>query len=171
MEFLTRLIGRIIDATTVIGAVAVALMMIQITADVVAKFVFLAPLPATITMVSNYYMVIVAFLPLAFVERRDGHITVEVVTEFMPARLQRNLAVWATALSAVVFALLTWRGLHDATAKYDIGAFIMEQGVKVEIWPSHFILPAGTALMSLVLVFKIIRYLTGGREAATTVRF
>ncbi len=171
MTFLSRLLGRLIDASTIVGAIAVALMMLQITADVIGKFVFLAPVPATITLVSNYYMVVVAFLPLAFCERGNGHISVEVLTELMPMRAQHHLGAFATLLSAIIFALLTWRGWLDAVKKQDIGAFIMEQGTKVLIWPSHYLLPIGTGLMVLVLVFKLARYLRGGADAATTTRF
>ena len=47
-------------------------MMLHITADVVGKFVFNRPLPGTIPIVSQYYMVIAAFLPLAMVEKLSG---------------------------------------------------------------------------------------------------
>lgn len=171
MNMISRLLGRAIDLTTVVGAIAVALMMVQITADVIGKFIFLSPVPATITLVSNYYMVVVAFLPLAYAERGNGHITVEVLTELMPMPVQRHLGAFATLLSALVFALLTYRTFPEAMNKQDIGTFIMEQGTKVPTWPSYYLLPIGTGLMVLVLLFKLVRYVRGGEGSATSARF
>lgn len=171
MRFLGRLLGRVVDATTIVGAFAVALMMVHITADVVGKFLFLSPVPATIALVSHYYMVVVAFLPLAFAERSDGHITVEVVTELLPMRMQHHLGAFATLLSAIVFGLLTWRTFPEAMTKHEIGAFLIELGIKVPIWPSYYLLPIGTGLMVLVLLYKLARYVRGGEGSATSARF
>ena len=49
------------------------------------------PLPGTITIVSYYYMAIAAFMPLAFAEQKQAHISVEVITERMPKWLQKHL--------------------------------------------------------------------------------
>ncbi len=35
---------------------------------------------------------------------------------------------------------------------------MMEQGIKVLIWPAHFMLPLGSGLLTLVLIFKLILY-------------
>lgn len=161
MDFVDRLLERAIGLTSIIGSIAVGLMMVHITADVVGKFVFFSPVPATITMVSNYYMVVVAFLPLALAERRNSHISVEVLTELFPARVQHHINGLTYVLSGAVFSLLAYRGFTDAFKKQDMGSFIMEQGTKVLIWPGHYLLPIGAALMVLVLLFKFISYLSG----------
>ena len=116
-------------------------------------------------MVSNYYMVVVAFLPLALAERRNSHISVEVLTELFPARVQHHINGLTYVLSGAVFGLLAYRGFTDAFKKQDMGSFIMEQGTKVLIWPGHYLLPIGAALMVLVLLFKFISYLSGRPQA------
>ncbi|WP_416899158.1 MAG: TRAP transporter small permease [Minwuia sp.] len=161
MDFIDRWLGRAVNLTSVVGSIAVGLMMVHITADVIGKFIFFSPVPATITLVSNYYMVVVAFLPLALAERRNAHISVEVLTERFPAALQRHINGWTYLLSAVVFGLLTYRSFTDALDKQDTGSFIMEQSTKVLIWPGHYLLPIGAGLMVLVLVYKFVCYLTG----------
>ena len=166
MDLIDRWLGRTINLTSILGSIAISLMMLHITADVIGKFVFSSPVPATITLVSSYYMVVVAFLPLALAERRDSHITVEVVTERFPPWLQRHLRGLSYVLSGVVFGLLAWRTWGDALKKLDQGSFIMEQGVKVLIWPGHFLLPIGAALMVLMLAMRFARYATGREDPA-----
>lgn len=86
-----KLLSRIIDSMTVISGLAIAVMMVHIVLDVVLRNVFNYPLPGTITIVSYYYMAIAAFMPLAFAEQKSAHISVEVITELMPAGVQRHL--------------------------------------------------------------------------------
>lgn len=156
MSFPVKALGRIIDLTTVVGAVAVAVMMVHIAIDVVAKYIFGVPMPGTITVVSNYYMIVVAFLPLAFTERANGHISVEVLVEHFPLGLQRWLNVLAMVISALVLGFMTWQSFIDAERARAIGTFEIEQDMKLVIWPARYLLPLGCALMVLTLVAKII---------------
>src|SRR5690606_29970993 len=159
-----RLLGRGIDLTTVIAGVAVVLMMLQITIDVAGKYLFNAPMPATIAIVSNYYMVFVAFLPLALAERRNEHISVELVTELMPHAVQRHLASWIYLFSAVTFGFLAYAGWTEAVAKQAIGAFIIERGQRIPVWLSYYLQPIGCGLMSLTLLYRFLVYLLGTRS-------
>ncbi|MCB1398186.1 MAG: TRAP transporter small permease [Rhodobacteraceae bacterium] len=167
MSMVQRILGRLIDAATLVGGIAVLLMILHITADVVAKYVFNAPLPGTIAIVSTYYMVAVVFIPLAFAERRSGHISVEVLTRLLPGRAQRGLSAVAAAYSALIFGLLAWRGFGEAMNKTAIGTFIIEQDTRIDTWPAFWLLPLGAGLMVAALVFKLLRYLAQGADHDT----
>lgn len=155
MDFCLRLLGRIVDLTIPLGAFALLLMMSHIAIDVGAKNLFASPLPGTITFVSNYYMVAAAFLPLAFAERSNAHISVEVVSEHFPELVQRRLNVVTMAFSAVVMAALAWQSFAEAERARGIGAFIIENDHKLPVWPARYLLPLGAALMVVTLVAKI----------------
>jgi TRAP-type C4-dicarboxylate transport system permease small subunit len=164
MIALGRLLARFIDLTTLLGLVAVALMMLHITIDVAGRFLLNEPVPATIAFVSNYYMVVVAFLPIAYAETRNSHITVEVLTELFPMRVQNHLYSWSYLISALVFGLLTYRGWGEAVKAQGSGTFIMEQSTKLLVWPSYYLLPIGTGLMVVVLLYRFVLYLTGAKS-------
>ncbi len=155
MDLKFRLLGSVIDATTIVAGIAVVLMMSHIAVDVVAKYIFGVPMPGTITVVSNYYMVLVAFLPLAFTERRNGQISVEVLTTMFPARTQRGLNVFAMVFCALVFAALAWQGWIEAGRAQDVGTFEIEQNRKLITWPARYLLPIGCGLITLTLLLKI----------------
>lgn len=168
MKFLETLLGRVLDVTTVLGAVAIFLMMTHITLDVAARFFLLKPLPGTLVFVSRYYMVIVAFLSLAVTERRAQHISVEVVSELMPERVQGGFNLMGAVLSAGIFGMLAWRGMGEAGKKYDIGAFVLEHDIAILVWPTYYLLTFGAGLMCLTLIFKIVRHLTRGAGSRVT---
>lgn len=164
MALIGRLLSRVIDAVTWIGVLAIILMMVHITADVIGKFLFNAPVPATISLVSNYYMVVVAFIPLALVEKRNAHISVEVLTEFMPLRTQYHLFSWTYLVSAAVFGILAYRTGQEAMKTYEAGTFMVEQGVKIITWPSYFLLPLGTGLMTAAVIYRWVIYISGAKS-------
>jgi TRAP-type C4-dicarboxylate transport system permease small subunit len=162
MQPAIRLVGRAIDLTMYVGAAAVVLMMLHISIDVVSKYIFQRPLPGTIAIVSNYYMIVVAFLPLAFTERRNGHISVEVATSLLPMRVQRILNLIAMLFGAVIFAALAWQSWIEAGRAMQVGAFEIEQNAKLLIWPPRYLLPLGCGLMAVTLVLKICVALARG---------
>jgi len=160
MHAIGRFLSKLIDGVTVVSGLVIALMMLHITLDVIARNVFNYPLPGTITIVSYYYMAIVAFMPLAFAEQKSAHISVEVITEHMPGIVQKHLGGWLLLLSAAVFALLTLRSWEEAMSKYGIKASIVQGEDSLAIWPTYFFLPLGCLLMFLVVMYKFMIYLT-----------
>lgn len=156
MGVITRLLGRIIDVSTILGAVAVALMLAHITTDVVAKYILGVPMPGTITVVSNYYMIIVSFLPLAFAERRNEHISVEVLVEHFSMPAQRWLNIATMLFSAILFGAMTWQSLIEANRAFRIGAFAIEHDAKLITWPAKYLLPLGCGMMTVTLLAKVV---------------
>jgi TRAP-type C4-dicarboxylate transport system permease small subunit len=164
MHWLKRLLGRTIDATTLVGALAVMLMMLHITVDVVSKYLTGMPMPGTITVVSNYYMIVVAFLPLAYTERNNGHISVEVLVEHFRPAPKHLLNILTLVFTAIVFGMLTWQSVIEAGRSYRSGTFMIEQDAKLLIWPARYLLPLGCGLMTLTLAVKAVIALTRGRR-------
>lgn len=164
MTALGRFLAKLIGWSTFIGMVAVALMMVHITSDVIGKFIFNAPIPATIAIVSNYYMVLLAFMPLAYAESRRAHISVEVLTELFPERAQYHLYSWTYLLSVLIFGLLTYRTWQEALINHEMGTFAMEQSTKMITWPSFYILPVGCGLMTIVVLYRFLVYITRAED-------
>ena len=171
MYLLEKLLAHIINIFTFVAAVALVLMMLHISADVIATLLFNRPLPGTIPIVSQYYMIIVSFLPLALVERQAGMISVEVITEKLKPSVQQWLGFLATLLGIAMFSALTWRTWGEAGLKLDRGTFSYEQGVKILTWPTYFFLPLGTGLLVLVLTYKALRFLRRGPLCSVHDRF
>lgn len=156
MFFIGRLLARITNTVSIIGGLAIALMMFHITFDVAGRYFFNAPVPGTITVVSYYYMSIAAFIPLAFAEQKDAHISVEVITERMPAWMRGNLERLAMLCSLVVFSLLAVRTYLEAGKKFEMGASIVQGNSDISIWVTYYMLPVGCGLMVLVVLYKLI---------------
>jgi len=161
MLALGRVLSWAVAASMMIGAAAVVLMMLQIVADVLLKNLFAWPIPATSLIVSHYYMVIVAYIPIALSEKLNGHIAVEVLFRRFGSQWQRFLMGIIWLVSAIVAGGIAHRLWFDAVKKFNVDANVLEAGLKVIIWPSFFVLPLGFGLFSLVLLYRFVISVTG----------
>jgi TRAP-type C4-dicarboxylate transport system permease small subunit len=156
MEWIEKGARRAAAGLNLVAAAALIAMLVHINLDVLGRYLFNAPLPMTIEIVSTYYMVEVVFLPLASVEWRDGHITVDVLARLFGGRAERILFAAVAVLSAAYFAALAWRSALTAIDKFRIGEFAMGTAVLVT-WPTRFLVPLGCGLIALVLLLKAVR--------------
>ncbi|MBV0911067.1 TRAP transporter small permease [Anianabacter salinae] len=163
MRFLMSFIDKATFVLAIIAALAVVMMMVQVSLDVLLDLLFNTPVPGTLTLVSSYYMPLITFLPLAFVERNENHIAVEVVTQFFAPRGQKHLFGWTFLFCCIVCGMLTHATWIEAVDKFHIGSFSIERGVKIVNWPVRFSAPAGYGLMCLLFALKFLAYLLGAK--------
>ena len=144
------------------GCAAAALMMLQISADVLAKFLLGHSITATIEIVSTYYMVALVFLPLAFVDRTGGHIAADVLTKRMGPKLRAAVAVVMDLIVLVTLAVLCWFTFREALRRTIEGEVWQSGQFLLPVWPSRWLLPIGSGMMALSVLARLIC----GREPA-----
>ncbi len=158
------MIERINRGMLALGATACILMMLHICLDVLAKYLFHAPIPLTLEIVSIYYMVSLVFLPMAYTEQQDGHISVDIVAAQLSPRRQRLMRSLAELLSALFLAVACWQTALDAWGKFLIRETSFGS-IAMPSWPSYLLVPAGYGLAAVVFARKGWKGLRGGDEA------
>lgn len=161
MKRVNRALNAVTDLTAYAAGACVVLMMLHITLDVIFRAFLNIPLTGTITFVANYYMVFLVCLPLAFVERLDAHISVDVATSKLSEKSRHHLYGWTYLFTAVVFGVTAYATWLEATSKFAIRSFMIEKDWAISTWFGYFALPVGYALLSLYLLMKFFAYLTG----------
>ncbi|MZR31468.1 TRAP transporter small permease subunit [Sneathiella litorea] len=154
-----KFLDRITESFTLLGGMAIVLMLLQITIDVFCKYFFNMPLLWTMDVVANYMMVAIVFLPLAQVERQNSHIRVELFAQMLGDNGRRAIAIFSGIVAAIYFGAITWQTWADAIDKYEIGEYVMGEA-QVTVWPGRFFLPFGCGLLVLLLLYKLCRYVT-----------
>ncbi|ASM74384.1 MULTISPECIES: TRAP transporter small permease [Roseobacteraceae] len=164
MFLIGRFLSSLAKASSLIGTICVILMMLHVTADVIGRYFFNAPLPGTIVVVANYYMIVLVFIAIGVAEEKQAHISVEFVTDMMPKRVQTGFSVFSGVLTVIVITALMIAGYTEAVKKTNIGA-TMEQGSQmIEVWQSYWAIPVGTGLMVLIAAYRVITTVTGLRS-------
>ncbi|MGR3425632.1 MAG: TRAP transporter small permease [Pseudooceanicola nanhaiensis] len=161
MNFVSRGLSGLNDLVTAVCSVIVLCLVVHVTAEVVMRYVFGAPLKGTIQFVSLYYMTAISFLALGAVEQRDSHVVVEVFTGLLPSRIVIVCITFGALMSLLVAGGLTLRSWDEAVTQFHQKSFVMEGGFALPTWPTYFFVPVGFGLMALVSAWKIFCLMTG----------
>jgi len=155
MRMLSRVQDGLLALLALIGAAAITTLMIHVVIDVVLRNTTNTPIPATYEIVTNYYMIALAFIPLAWVERGGGMVQVEVIEPFLNEHTRHWSDRLVALISTVIYGALTWVTLLTALKNFKTGTFVMAQSVTVPTWPAYYLLPLGFALAALITFLRI----------------
>lgn len=155
MVALYRLTNRAAVGLALLGTLGILLMVVHVTLDVVLRSTLSVSIPATVELVTRYYLITLALLPLSWVEWRREMISVEALEGMMGQRLVRFSDVLVSLLSAVVYAVLAIATWGKAMEQYAIGSYVMSLNFPMPVWPTYFVLPLAFALATLVCVARL----------------
>lgn len=166
MRLITRVTDLMMLGLAIIGGLGILTLMAHVVIDVALRNLTNWPVPGTYEIVTNYYMIILAFVPIAWVERRGGMVSVEVVDSLLPRAVLRASDVSVALFSALVYGALFWVSWKAAMANTVTGTFLMAQGVRVPTWPAFWLLPAGFLLAAAVTLLRAITLVLPGTARA-----
>lgn len=141
---------------TCVAGLAAFLMMAQVCIDVFMRFVLGRQIEATIEIVSAYYMVALVFLPLAYVERSDGHIAADVVVQLLSPRTRFVLRRLVDAVVLIAMGILCYCTLVEAVNRTIEGELWRSGESLLPIWLSRWLLPIGSGAMVLTIIARLI---------------
>lgn len=149
-----RFINIVTSGLALLGAIGVVAMLVHVSAYVVLRYTLHAPVPATVEIVSYYYMVLIAFLPIAWAERRGDMIAVEIFDHFFKGRLGRVIDIAVALITSGVYIVLTYTTWLAAMREFSAKSFTISLSIAIPTWPSYFILPVSFALAALVTLYR-----------------
>lgn len=129
-------------------------MGLIIVGSILGKEVFHKPIPDDLLMVGLLNVAVIV-LPLAYVERQRGHITVTVTTDWLGARGIGALRAFGSLAMAVFFGGIGYmvvRRMPDEIAK---GAYY-DGTLQIPTWPMKAVFGAAILLFVSRLVLSII---------------
>lgn len=154
MIALSNFATRSVRILALIGSIGTVVMMLHICTDVVLRDFFRISIVTTPDLVARYYMVVVAFLPLAWLERQNGMISVELIEWALPPRAIRISDTVVALFSALVYAVLAWATMRSALQQFKVGTFVEFTDYRMPVWHSYFIPPIGFFLAALICLLK-----------------
>jgi TRAP-type C4-dicarboxylate transport system permease small subunit len=142
-----RVLDRVVDGAMVVAEVAIVLMMVHITAELISRWTFRHGLESVPEFVAFYYMTSVAFLSLAYVTRGNGQIAAEFFTQYLKPRQRQLLEGVIGFLLGLFMLLLTWQLTQEAVTMTAMAE--VHQGVTMNLpkWPGRWIMAIGSAIM------------------------
>jgi TRAP-type C4-dicarboxylate transport system permease small subunit len=139
---------RIEHILDTVAAIAIVLLCLLITANIVAREVIHTGVPDIIIMVQELMIPAILF-PLAAATAARAHIAIEVIANFFPAPLNRWIAVFAAIAGLIIATVLLLAGWMEFWKTFNSNAH----------YGGHFFWPKwpGRALFVVAIAFFELR--------------
>ena len=165
MQAIQRILDRVVDLAMLVAEVAITLMMLHITAEILMRWIFKSSLDAVPEIVAYYYMAGLIFLALAHVTRTDNHIVAEIFTQNLSPRGREILEGVIALLLCAFMVVVTWQTAVEAVSMTSISEIHQAATMNLPKWPARWFLPVGSALMALCALMIGITKLRGDSAA------
>jgi TRAP-type C4-dicarboxylate transport system permease small subunit len=164
-----RLLGWLqkpIDALLWLGLAAGFLMMMHVTVDVAGRYLFNRPLEGTTEIVAAYYMVVVAYLPWAWIASRDGHIVAGFFKRIGSARFDFWLEIVVKLATIIYLTAFVYQTTLQAFRQTLAGEVWLAGTKYLPVWPNRWLLPFAAAFMLIYLVLRVVSDIARGPASA-----
>src|SRR6185295_3589734 len=153
--------NRLVRWLAAAAGVALALMVLAITADVLRANLFHQPIRGVLDLVS-VLLALVVFLGIPQTFLSQGNVTVDLVDRFVGRRGVLAFRTVAAALPVAFLSLLFWHMFAPARDAFQFGDLKPDLGLP--IWMIWVPVLAGTGLSLVAVVVVIARELRGRGE-------
>ena len=156
-----RYTGPVIRLTEQAGRLALLLMVVLITVDVVLRYFFNRPIKGSYELV-EFMMVFLVFSGLAFTQQKKSHVAVSLLTEKLSPGTNAVLSSITGVLCFAILALVSWRSIVQAESVRTAGTC---SGVLfIPHYPFMWVVAAGAVLLTVQYLIDVLRAVDGVRE-------
>ena len=139
------------NALATLAGIAIFVIMIIVTLDVVLRYVFNAPLAWSFDLISIYLMSGAFFLSLSDTLRCEHHVAVDIIFTGLPLKARRVLKMIGWALSSVLFTCITVLAAQEAFGRWD-KSDVVAGAIEWPTWIPAALAVLGFGVMTLRLV-------------------
>lgn len=163
---INRFTDRAAGLAMTVAEIAITLMMLHVVIEIASRRLFRVSLDSVPEIVAFYYMSALIFLSLAYVTRRDGHVSASLFTDLMRPRIAEILKALGFIALCGAMLVVAWQTGTEAMRMTRIGE--MHQGASINLpkWPTRWFAPVGSVLMAITALLMAIEILTRRADPA-----
>jgi TRAP-type C4-dicarboxylate transport system permease small subunit len=151
-------VGSIFKTLYYAGALVLFAMMILTAADVAGRYLFHKPIQGVYEL-TEFMMVCVVFLSLAYGQSVKGHAKVSVLVGRFPRRIQGFIQIANYALALIVLSFMAWKSVERG-----FEVFVQKDcsgTLGIPVYPFLFIVALGCGGMCVELLRDIAERMRG----------
>ena len=152
---MNRALDRVEDALAVVASCMLVFTVVFVPIDVGSRYFFGAPI-IWVYEITEYILLLVPCLGMAWLARHDGHVVIDVLTSRLPPGPQRRLAACVSLGVALVCAFVAWWGGVVTLQSFRASA-VIENVLQTPQWLIYICIPVGFALTALEFARKGVR--------------
>lgn len=143
---------RLEDALAFLAACMLVFTVVFVPLDVASRYFFGAPV-TWVYEVTEYILLMVPCLAMAWLARNNGHVVIDVVTSRLEERVRRRLDAAVFLLTAAACAFVAWWGTVVTFDSYQARA-VIENVLQTPQWLIYVSIPVGFALTAVEFARK-----------------
>jgi TRAP-type C4-dicarboxylate transport system permease small subunit len=145
LRYVVRASDQLSRLLMVLAAVWALGLSVLIVADIIGNNFYGRAIPGVREIVISSVVMIV-YLQLGYAIRSHSMLRADVLLVVMPEKLKRAVLGFGYALGAVFFFLILKGTLAPAVYAWTTAEFWGEGALRVPVWPTRFVILAGSAL-------------------------
>ncbi|MCG7985174.1 MAG: TRAP transporter small permease [Candidatus Thiodiazotropha lotti] len=156
-----RLFFRLESLLNLIGGIAIFLLVILATINVLGRWLFSMPIDGYVDWVEQA-MAFIAFLGIAYTKRLGGHIRMDILIGQLHGRLLWFAELFSVVLMLLVTLVLIYGSYLHFWRAYDIGDSSLD--INLPTWPAKLVVPLALSVLALRLILQIWGYARAFKE-------
>ena len=163
-------IGKIFDRSNnflaFLGGIGIILVMLIVTAQVFMRYFLRKPI-SWVPEVSEISMLYILFLGTAWVLKREGHIKMDLLLNWLNLRTQAALNFFTSILGTISCLALTYSGVHATWKAWEMG-LMRHTVLDVPTYIIIAIVPVGSFMLFIQFIRRTRGYLERWRTSSDT---
>ena len=148
-------LDRLEDALACVAGAMIVFTVIFVPVDVGSRYFLGAPI-TWVYEVTEYILLMVPCLAMAWLARHDGHVVIDVVTSRLGERSRARLGAATRLLVAATCAFVAWWGATVTLASFKAHA-VIENVLQTPQWMIYVCIPVGFALTAFEFARQGVR--------------
>lgn len=153
MKTLNRIVRRINTVCGLASEGLVFLLMLMVTAEIIGRHVFGAPIPGQVEM-ATLSLIVILYLGLSYTQLEGGHIRVDIFVSRLQRRkreLLEGVALFLCLIPSVMMMLATAKQARISVLGQEFVAGV----INFPVWPGRCVVTFGFGLLCFTLVVQI----------------
>ncbi len=138
-----------------VGGATIFLLVLLTGVNVLGRWLFSLPVDGYVDWVEQA-MAFIAFLGLAYTQRMDGHIRMDLVIRHFRPRVLWFAEIISTTLMLVISLMITYGASLHFWRAYQIGDSSLD--IELPTWPAKLVIPFALTVLSLRLILQLIDF-------------
>lgn len=157
MKTIEKLYDFILSFFAFLGCLTLIAMMLATVIKVVMRVVFNYGIHG-IDQISGIMMVYMTFLGAAWVLRKDGHVTVDILMTIVSAPVRRYMLIISSILSAIVCLVMAYYGYHAIIRSVQRGIMVAAE-LEIPRAINLVVIPIGCFLLGVEFILRTLRFI------------
>ncbi|MBI2853951.1 MAG: TRAP transporter small permease [Chloroflexi bacterium] len=150
-----HIFDRSLDVLAVFSGVLLVLVLLFVNFDVFTRSV-LGKSQVWVDQIAQHSMVWITFLGAAWLLRKEGHISLDLVLVRLKPDHQHVMNIVTSAVSAIICLALAWGSIQNTWFQYRMG-YLTPTVWEIPMAPVTIIIPIGSLLLSIQFLRRAYR--------------